>query len=83
MSQPESRTMAEYDALLEMERSAGYRYYVTQLNVELERESRRLEKPAGQPETDRLRGFLQALRFVLDLPESLRTQIYQEVNQSV
>lgn len=59
------------DALLEMEGSRGYALLVGRINKEIERSRDQMELGSAPK---RLRGYISALRMVLNLPNILKNE---------
>lgn len=65
----------DLDALLEMERSLGYRLLIGRIEEEIERKRNTLEQHCDPEITATTRGEIAALRMVLTVPENLKAEI--------
>lgn len=68
----------DLDALLEMERSLGYRLLTSRIQEAIADKLADLERPSSEETTALLRGGIAALRMVLTIPDSLKAEIGAE-----
>ena len=77
MTDPDS---AELDAIKELKASPGYALVVERINEELERKRSAFETlPPSMPDSFRhTKGYVQALRMVLTIPEILANELKEQ-----
>jgi hypothetical protein len=73
--QSEPLDSGDLDALIDLERSRGYALVRERILAELERYRTGLEADSDIGWTSRLRGKIEALRTVLEIPEILKAEI--------
>lgn len=72
---PDEPEQADLDALAELQRSRGFALVIQRMQVFLDEERNELEKPAGDDRTNVVRGRIQAIRTVLDIPQILKDEL--------
>lgn len=69
---------ADLDAIRELKESLGWAHVWKRIEEEVERRRTELEQFADPQLTNHLRGYIKALRMVLDLPENLKIEFVQK-----
>lgn len=71
----ERYSSADLDAVLELRQSPGFALVTRRIEDELERRRNALEKPGDVEGTAHLRGYIEALRIILRVPQTLEDEI--------
>ena len=79
--QPEKYDSSDLDALVDLEQSPGYVLVAQRVVEQLELRRRKLEQECDLPLTAYTRGYIAALRMVLEIPGILRAEIASQLKE--